>query len=72
VVIVKATEDESKVLGERALSEVEKTLVTKILEADMMIRNEKDLDRSIKLGTMLTNWITALERIRRFREASAA
>ncbi len=72
VVLVKATEDASKVLGERALGDVEHTLINKILEAETMIRNETDIDRSIKLGNLLTNWITALERIRRFRQLGGA
>jgi len=68
VVMVKATEDESRVLGERALGEVERTLINKILEAEALIRKEADVDKSIKLGNMLTNWIVALERLRRFRQ----
>lgn len=69
VVMVKATEDEAKVLGERALVGVEQTLVAKILDAEALIKKESDVERSIQLGTMLSNWLTALERLKRIRQS---
>jgi len=68
VVIVKSTEDESKIASEHVLANTEQTILKKIRETDESIRREKDPEKLIQLGTALSGWLTALERIRRLKE----
>lgn len=67
VVIVKSTEEEGKIMGDRVLQELEQTLLSKIKEIDGAIRSEKDPDRLGQYGKALLTWLDAFERVRRLK-----
>ena len=69
VVIVKATESEIKALAPMILAGVEQTILSKIREVYFMIKEEKDLNKMVQLGSVLSGWLTALEKIKRLRES---
>jgi UPF0148 protein len=69
VVIIKATEEETKVLGERVLATVEQTILKKIQETETMIKDEKDPGKLIEFGNVLSSWLTALEKIRKLKSS---
>jgi UPF0148 protein len=69
VVIVKATESEIKALAPMILAGVEQTILSKIREVDFMIKEEKDLNKMVQLGSVLSGWLTALEKVKRLRES---
>jgi len=71
VVIVKATEEAPKVIGERVLEKVEQTIYAKIRETNDLMAKENDADRLIQLGTVLSNWLTALEKIRKLKGSAS-
>ncbi len=71
VVMVKSTEDESKIAAENVLANTERTILTKIRETDESIKREKDPEKLIQLGNSLSGWLTALERIRRLKEMAS-
>ena len=71
VVMVKSTEDESKIAAEHVLTNTERTILTKIRETDESIKGEKDPEKLIQLGNALSGWLTALERIRRLKEMAS-
>jgi len=69
VVIVKATESEIKALAPMILAGVEQTILSKIQEINSMIKEEKDLNRMIQLGSVLSGWLSALEKVKKLRES---
>ncbi|MEM2896422.1 MAG: Sjogren's syndrome/scleroderma autoantigen 1 family protein [Candidatus Bathyarchaeia archaeon] len=69
VVIVKATESEVKALAPMILAGIEQTILSKIKEIDSMIKEEKDLNKMAQLGSVLSGWLTALERVKKMRES---
>lgn len=67
VVIVKATMEESKVMGERVLEDLEQTLLSKIGEINTAISSEGDSEKLTQHGRALTIWLDALDRVRRLK-----
>jgi UPF0148 protein len=67
VVIVSATDDETRLIAERVLDSVEQTLLARIQEANVALRIEKDPSRLVEHGNLLTSWLTALERVRKMK-----
>ena len=69
VVILKATEDESKILSkilrERALSTTEQTVMKKIEEIQATIEREEDPAKVSQLAQNLSNLLDALEKLRK-------
>jgi len=65
VVILKATEDESKIVRERILAATEQTLLLKISETQSEIEREKDPARIAQLTENLSSLLGALEKLRK-------
>lgn len=65
VIILKAGEDETKVMREQTLSNTEQTLLAKIRGVQSSIEKEQDPDKIARLTENLTNLLTALEKLRK-------
>jgi UPF0148 protein len=65
VIILKAGEDETKVIREQTLSNTEQTLLTKIGEVQSLIEKEQDPARIAQLTENLSSLLTALEKLRK-------
>jgi len=65
VVIMKATEDESKILRKRTLAATEQTILQKISEVQTAIEKEHDPAAIEQLTQSLSNLLGALERLRK-------
>lgn len=63
VIIMKATEDESKILRKRTLATTEQTLLQKISEVQTAIEKEHDPAEIDRLTQNLSNLLGALERL---------
>ena len=66
VIIVKEGE-EASVAGMLLLDDAEKTIMAKLQETSLWIRNEKDPSKLRELGSLLSTWLEALERLRRIQ-----
>ncbi len=71
VVILKATEDESKIIRERTLAATEQTLLLKIKEVQSQIEKEKDPATITLLTENLSNLLGALEKLRKLSPGSS-
>lgn len=71
VVILKATEDESKIFRERTLAATEQTLLLKIKEVQSEIEKEKDPANIAQLTESLSNLLSALEKLRKLSSGSS-
>jgi UPF0148 protein len=70
VIVVKAAEDEAKVLREQTLANTEQILLDKIRDMQSAIEKEEDPARLAQLTESLSNLLTALEKLRGTRSAS--
>ena len=70
VIMIKASEDESKHVADMVLAATEQTLLTKIREVNEVMRNEKDLEKLTEIGNVLSSWLAALDRLKRLRAIS--
>jgi UPF0148 protein len=67
VVIIQNAEQETRFMADRILQDSEQTLMTKIQEVNLALKNEKDPERLVAYGNALANWLTAIEKLRRLR-----
>ena len=67
VVIVKATEKDDKITEETILSNVERTVLSKIKEVNDAINSENDKDKLILNSQSLSIWLDILDKIRKLR-----
>lgn len=67
VVIVKATEEESKIMGGRVLEDLEQTILSKIGEINSAISSENDAEKLTQYGKALSTWLEALEKVRKLK-----
>jgi len=65
VIILKATEDESKIFRERTLAATEQTLLMKVKETQSAIEKEQDPEKIAQLTQNLSNLLGALERLKK-------
>jgi len=72
VVIVRSSEEESRLMAERVFEDSEETLLSKIREVNMAMKIEKEPERLVLYGNALASWLDALERLRRLRRQDAA
>jgi len=49
------------------IDDAEKTIMAKIQETSSWIRNEKDLSKLRELGSLLSTWLEALERLKKIQ-----
>lgn len=67
VVIVKATEEEGKIMSGRVLDEVEQTILSKIREINGVLMTESDAERLTQHGKALSTWLDALDKVRKLK-----
>jgi len=67
VVIVKEGEEEKTAVTFTTLGDLEETLLARINECNLELREEKNPSRAIEVGTQLNMWLSALERVRRIQ-----
>ncbi len=67
VIVVKEGVQPAEAAGPRLLGNLEATILNKIQEMDMKIREEKDLESLQRLSAVLSTLLESLERIRRMR-----
>ncbi|MBS7625884.1 hypothetical protein KEJ51_02420 [Candidatus Bathyarchaeota archaeon] len=67
VVILRAAEEESKIIGSRILDDLEQTVLSKIREMNSVISSEGDVERLTQYGRALSTWLETLEKVRRLR-----
>jgi len=67
VVVVKEGVQPAEATGPLLLGNLEATILTKIQEIDMKIREEKELESLQRLSAILSTLVESLERIRRMR-----
>jgi len=70
VIVLKATEDETRVLRERTLANTEQTLLGKIRDVQSAIEKEQDPAKLAQLTENLSNLLTVLEKLRKTGSAS--
>ncbi|MBS7649909.1 MAG: Sjogren's syndrome/scleroderma autoantigen 1 family protein [Candidatus Bathyarchaeia archaeon] len=67
VVILRAAEEESKIIGSRILDDLEQTVLSKIREMNSIISSEGDVERLTQYGRALSTWLETLEKVKRLR-----
>ena len=67
IIFVKEEEDITKATMSLILNDVEKTLLSKVQECDIQIKNEKDPVKLKEIGNLLSLWLEALDRISKIR-----
>jgi UPF0148 protein len=71
VVIIKTTEDETRLKTDTILQSSEQTLMAKIQEVNLALKNETDPDKLVAYGNALSSWLSAIEKLRRLRAQSS-
>ena len=71
VVIVESAEQETRLLADNVLEDSEQTLLSKIREVNMAMKNETDLEKLVAYGNALAIWLGAIEKLRRLRNQSS-
>jgi len=70
VVIIQSAEQETRLKADRILEDSEQTLLARIQEANVAMKNEKDPGKLLEYGNALASWLGALEKLRRLRSRS--
>jgi len=67
VIIIQNAEQETRLKADRILDTSEQTLLAKIQEVNLALKNETDPDKMIAYGNVLASWLSAIERLRKLR-----
>lgn len=67
VVIIRTSEEETRLMSDKVLESSEQTLLAKIQEVNLAMKNETDPEKLIAYGNALTSWLTAIEKLRHLR-----
>lgn len=67
VVILKAAEQEERIIGERVLGELEQTIMGKIRAVSTAMDSENDMEKLTVYGRLLSTWLDALDKIRKLK-----
>lgn len=67
VVIIESAEQETRLMADNVLEDSEQTLLSKIREVNMAMKNETDLEKLVAYGNALAIWLGAIEKLRRLR-----
>ena len=70
VVIVRSTEDESRLVTNQILENTEQTLLTKIREINSAVKAESDPEKLVAYGNALNTWLGAIEKLRTLKTQS--
>jgi len=71
VVIIQTSEDETRLRADTILESSEQTLMAKIQEVNLALKNEKDPDKLVAYGNALSSWLSAIEKLRKLRSKSS-
>jgi UPF0148 protein len=71
VVIIQSAEQETRLMADKILEDSEQTLLSKVREVNVAMKNENDPENLMVYGNALTSWLSAIEKLRRLREHSA-
>lgn len=71
VVIIQSAEDETRLKADSILETSEQTLMAKIQEVNLALKNETDPDKLVTYGNALSSWLSAIEKLRRLRGQSS-
>ncbi len=71
VVIIESAEQETRLMADNVLEDSEQTLLSKIREVNMAMKNETDLEKLVAYGNALAIWLGAIEKLRRLRNQSS-
>lgn len=67
VVIIQSAEQETRLMADRVLEDSEQTLLSKISEANLALKNETNPERLEAYSNALSNWLGSLEKLRKLR-----
>lgn len=67
VVIIQSAEQETRLMADRVLEDSEQTLLSKISEVNLALKNETNPERLAAYGNVLSNWLGSLEKLRKLR-----
>jgi UPF0148 protein len=70
VVIIQSAEDETRLKADTIFETSEQTLMAKIQQVNLALKNETDPDKLVAYGNALSSWLSAIERLRRLRGQS--
>jgi UPF0148 protein len=70
VMIIQSAEQETRFKADRGLGDLEETLLAKIQELNSALKNERDPEKLMAYGNVLTSWLGAIEKLRRLRNQS--
>jgi len=70
VVIIRTSEEETRLMSDKVLESSEQTLLAKIQEVNLAMKNETDPEKLLAYGNALTSWLTAIEKLRHLRGQS--
>ena len=70
VIIVQSAEQETRLMADRILDGSEQTLLAKIQEINLALKNETDPDRLVAYARALASWLDSIERLRKLRSQS--
>ena len=68
VIIVKEGEPAPNLTDMTVLSDIERIVLTKLYENSQQIKNEADPTKLKELGSLLSNWLEVLERLKRLQK----
>ncbi len=71
VVIIRSAEQETRLMADRVLEDSEQTLLSKIQEVNLAMKNETDPEKLVAYGNALSSWLGAIEKLRRLRSQSS-
>ena len=71
VIIIESAEQETRLMANNVLENSEQTLLSKIREVNLAMRNETDLEKLMAYGNAMTIWLGAIEKLRRLRNQSS-
>ncbi len=71
VVIVQSAEQETRLMADRVLEDTEQTLLSKIREVNLAIKDEIDPEKLVAYGNALASWLGAIEKLRRLRSQNS-
>ena len=71
VMIIHSVEDENRLKADTILETSEQTLMAKIQEVNLALKNETDPERLAAYGKAMSNWLSSIEKLRRLRNHGA-
>jgi UPF0148 protein len=71
VVIIQSSEQETRFRADQVLEDSEQTLLSKIRDVNVAMKNETDAQKLLLYANTLASWLGALEKLRQLRSPSA-